>query len=128
MKGPKYLRLNMRRVMISLIEKQRAIGETIDANAIADRSWTKIALAAKRIWHVPDAIVAPNGWVADWFLLGEYTDSRRAVFARLDRETPKPKPPAARVKKGARKQKKRADARRKQRAAEAQFLRDRGLI
>lgn len=129
MRGSQYIALNMRRVMVALVEKQRDRGETVDETAIANRDWVKISLAAKRIWHVPDAIVTRAGWVKDWFLLGEYVDPRRAVFARLDHEKTQPKPKAPKRKKPRfSKRERKAHAARKARAAEAQMLRDMGLI
>lgn len=129
MRGPNYIALHMRRVMVALVDRQRDRGETVDEMAIANRDWGKISLAAKRIWHVPDAIVTRTGWVKDWFLLGEYVDPRRAVFARLDRGNTQPKPKAPKKKKPRfSKRERKAHAARKARAAEAQFLRDRGLI
>lgn len=92
MKRLEYLPLSRRRVLISLVAKQRNIGGTLDAAGIAGSDWPRIALAAKRIFHVPDAIVASSGAVKDWSLLAEYTDPRRAVLARLDRGKKQPKP------------------------------------
>lgn len=126
-KSPEFIPIHKRRIMIAVAEKQTSLGEPVIQTALAERNWHLIGMTAKRLWAVPDAIVSRQGWVIDWFQLGEYVDPRRSIYARLDRSEPpgrRFRPKKVKYSKKARK----LYAARRARAAEAQMLRDIGLI